>query len=96
MYNFKAEMVNLSGQINATLTSDVESRTSDPLILALAVVTYANFGNMAYANKLVSYLKQYQGPSGSLNLSSSYSLAGQTIFGNSPRDAQVAIAGYAA
>jgi hypothetical protein len=95
-YNFNAELTNLSGAINATLSNNTANRTSDPLILALAAVAYANFGRVAYANRLVSYLKQYQSPSGALSLSSSYPLLGQTLFGSSPRDAQVILAGYAA
>jgi hypothetical protein len=55
-YTFTAELNYLMKAINANLTSTT-SRTHDPLILSLAAIAFANFGNSAYAETLVSYLK---------------------------------------
>ena len=94
--NFTAELNYLERMINATLSSNTANRTSDPLILALASVAFTYFGRQSTAIRFATYLAQYQAADGSFSLSTSYSLAGQSLFGSSRRDRQVELTSYAA
>lgn len=96
-YNdFSAELKYLETQINLTLTNKTTSRTSDPLILSLAIVAFAENGKASIVSRLAPYLQQYQAADGSLSLNSTYSLAGQSLFGSSPRDSITVLTAYAA